>query len=202
VKSSRAAMAWSSVPRRLSEFERRTDATELEPVHVLHDEHRRLRIRPELEDPHDPAIGKERKRARFAQKFRDARRHMRIPAHHLAGDDAIETKIAKLEDLAHAAGANALDCLKAVELGQWRVRSVRLRRGRPVIGQIAVERRRERHVLGHQRGQRLQEIRPIGAELVGAKHTAVENVLFDEAREQRLQLGGDRHGLRIQSGAG
>ena len=58
----------------LRELERRPDPSELEPVDVLHDDDRRIGVGPELEDADDPAIGKERHRARLAQELADAGR--------------------------------------------------------------------------------------------------------------------------------
>ncbi len=56
----------------LRELERRPDPSELEPVDVLHDDDRRVRVAPELEDADDAAIGEERHRACFLQELADA----------------------------------------------------------------------------------------------------------------------------------
>ena len=102
----------------LRELERRPDPSELEPVDVLHDDDRRIGVGPELEDADDPAVGKERHRAGFAQELADAGRRRRIAPDDLAGDDPVERQIPQLEDLAHAARAEPFDGLKALELRQ------------------------------------------------------------------------------------
>ena len=73
-------------------------------------------VGPELEDADDPAIGKERHRARLAQELADAGGRARIAPDDLAGDDAVERQVPQLEDLAHAARAEPFDRLKAGEL--------------------------------------------------------------------------------------
>ena len=105
-------------PRALADLERRADAPELEAVHELHDDHRRIRRRPDLEDADDAPILEERHRPRFAEECRGVARRARIAAYHLGRDEAVEREVAHLEDLAHAAGAEPLDGLEAFELGQ------------------------------------------------------------------------------------
>ena len=82
----------------------------------------------------------ERHRARFAQELADAGGRARIAPDDLAGDDAVERQVAQLEDLAHAAGAEPLDRLEAVELRQGRVgRRCRRQVASPVERTLAVE---------------------------------------------------------------
>ena len=100
----------------LRELERRTDPSELESLDVLHDDDRRIAIRPELEDADDPAIGKERHRARLAQELANAGGRARIAPDDLAGDDPVERQVPQLEDLTHAARAEPFDRLEAGKL--------------------------------------------------------------------------------------
>ncbi len=130
----------------LAELERRPDAAQLEPFDVLHDQHGRVRLRPELEQPHDAAIGEEREGTRFAEECADAGGQRGVRAKHLGGDDAVETQVAKLEDFAHAAGADALDGVEPLEDRQ----ALRRRGARTLGGRIPVEVPSQRGVLGDQ----------------------------------------------------
>ena len=183
-------------PRPLRELERRPDAPELEAVHELHDDDGRARVRPEVEDLDDPAVGKERERTRLPEKAF----HAGCPAGGAFGaddfrrDDAVEPEVLELEDLAHAARADPLDRLEAVEEGQGPAgREHRRRDG------VAVQRGRQREVPLDERAQRLRQVGTAAAQIVKGQPFAVQHVVLDEAGEPRLQVGagpGHRGGSR------
>ena len=160
----------------------RPDPSELEPVDVLHDDDRRVRITPELEDADDPAIGKERHRACFLQELADASWRRRIAPDHLAGHDPVEREIPELEDFAHPPAAEPFDRLKAVELWQ------RVFRWRGAFGQVdaAVERSSDRAIAIDQAIEWLDEIDAGAADLCRREHPPVDHVLLDKASEERF----------------
>ncbi len=102
----------------LRELERRADPSELEPLDVLHHDEGGIPL-AELEDADDAPVGEEGHRPRFLEEPGDAGQAP-IAADDLAGHDPIEREVLELVDLAHAAAAEALDGLEAVEHGQRR----------------------------------------------------------------------------------
>ena len=125
-------------PGPLCVFERRTHAAQLEPVDELHDDHGWLPVEAALVDLDNAAIGEEGERAGFAQKPVDARlpAAAAVPTDDFARHDPVEPEVSQLEDLAHPAGPDALDGLKAVEgrqrsrVGRGRDRQIDGRRQR------------------------------------------------------------------------
>jgi hypothetical protein len=172
----------------LRELQGGPDPPELETLDVLHHDHGRI-AGPELEDPHDPPVGEERECARLTQELGDSR-HPPVAPDDLPGDDAIELEVAQLVDLAHAAAAEALDRLEA---GDLRHAGLFLR-DKPAVSRFRRERDRQRQVLGDQRTQRLEELRPPLAQRFGGQRFAVDHVMLHEGRQPFLERGGDdRH---------
>ena len=171
---------------------------ELEAFDVLHDEHGRSRLQPEFEDPHDAAIGEEREGAGLAEECTHAGRQRGVRAEDFGRDDAVEAQVAKLEDFAHAAGADALDGVKPLEDRQ----TLRRQRARTLDGRIEVEVPRQGGVLGDQPAQRLNQLGTAVTERRGIERAAVQHVLLDVPLDQRLQFRRHRHVVTWRQGAG
>ncbi len=95
-----------------------------------------------------------------------------------------ERQIPQLEHFAHAAAAEPFDGLEALERGQ----RVSRRRRWFIASRAAVESEGDRPIAIDQAIEGLDEVGTAAAEIRRREDASVENVLFDEAREQCFDL--------------